>query len=185
MKRLLGVALAFLLVAGMVSAQEVGYNFDQKADFSKYHTYKWVPIKGNEDLPELAAKQLTDTFEKQLAARGLTKATGDASDLLIGYQVAVNQEKEMTSYGTGGYGAGWGPRWGGGYYGTGVTTTTTSTIHVGSVALDMYDAGTKQLVWRGIASKEMDLKASPEKRQKNLDKGLAKLLKNYPPKAKK
>jgi len=29
------------------------------------------------------------------------------------------------------------------------------------------------------------MKASPEKRQKNLDKGMAKLLKNYPPVVKK
>jgi hypothetical protein len=37
------------------------------------------------------------------------------------------------------------------------------------------------LVWRGVASKALDPKASPEKRQKNLDKAVAKLMKNYPP----
>jgi len=62
-----------------------------------------------------------------------------------------------------------------------MTTATTSTIYVGSVALDMYDAAAKKLVWRGLASKQIDKKASPEKRQKNLDKGAAKLLKKYPP----
>ena len=48
----------------------------------------------------------------------------------------------------------------------------------------MYDSAGKQLVWRGMASKQIDPKAKPEKRQKNLDKGMAKLLKNYPPKVK-
>jgi len=48
----------------------------------------------------------------------------------------------------------------------------------------MYDASNKQLVWRGIATKTIDQKAKPDKRQKNLTKGVAKLLKNYPPKKK-
>jgi len=43
----------------------------------------------------------------------------------------------------------------------------------------------KQLVWRGVASKQIDTKAKPDKREKNLDKGMAKLLKNYPPPVKK
>jgi hypothetical protein len=49
----------------------------------------------------------------------------------------------------------------------------------------MYDPAAKQLVWRGTASKTIDPKAKPEKRQKNLQKAVAKLLKNYPPKQKK
>jgi hypothetical protein len=62
-----------------------------------------------------------------------------------------------------------------------MSTSTTSTINIGTVAIDMYDRAGKQLVWRGMASKQLDPKAKPEKRQKNLDKGMAKLLKNYPP----
>jgi hypothetical protein len=41
------------------------------------------------------------------------------------------------------------------------------------------------LVWRGLASKTLDPKAKPEKQQKNLAKAVKKLLKNYPPPAKK
>jgi hypothetical protein len=48
----------------------------------------------------------------------------------------------------------------------------------------MYDPAGKQLVWRGKASKTLDENAKPEKRQKNLAKAAAKLLKNYPPKKK-
>jgi len=47
--------------------------------------------------------------------------------------------------------------------------------------LDLYDLGQKKLVWRGTATKTLDLKAKPEKRQKNISKGMAKLLKNFPP----
>ena len=185
MRRLLYLASAFLLLASFASAQDVSYNFDQKADFTKFKTYKWVAIPGSDQLDELVTKQIVSAIETQLSAKGLTKKdTGDA-DLLVGYQVAINKEKEVTTFGTGyGYGPAWGPRWYGGY-GGGMTSTTTATILIGSLALDMYDSTAKTLVWRGLASKQIDTKATPEKRQKNLDKGMAKLLKNYPPKVKK
>jgi hypothetical protein len=69
----------------------------------------------------------------------------------------------------------------------GSTTTTgqTSTIYTGQLALDMYDSAHHDLVWRGVASKTLDPKAKPEKRQKNLSKAIAKLLAKYPPEVKK
>ena len=182
MKRLLGLASALILVASVAPAQDVGYNFDQQADFSKYKTYKWVAVQGAEQPNELVARQITDSIDRQLATKGLTRTDSDNADLYVAYQVAVNQEKQMTTWDTGyGMGPGWGGRYYGGYYGGGMSTSTTSTINIGTLAIDMYDRAGKQLVWRGMASKQLDPKAKPEKRQKNLDKGMAKLLKNYPP----
>jgi hypothetical protein len=65
-----------------------------------------------------------------------------------------------------------------------MTTGTTSTIYNGQLALDMNDAKKHDLVWRGVVSKTIDPKAKPDKQQKNLNKAVAKLLKNYPPPAK-
>ena len=62
-----------------------------------------------------------------------------------------------------------------------MTTGQTSTINIGQLALDMYDSAHHDLVWRGVASKTLDTKAKPDKREKNLRKAAAKLLKNYPP----
>ena len=45
----------------------------------------------------------------------------------------------------------------------------------------MYNREGHDLVWRGVASKTIDTKAKPDKRQKNLNKAAAKMLKNYPP----
>jgi hypothetical protein len=109
-----------------------------------------------------------------LATKGLTKTDDDNADLYIGYQVAINQSQQWNSYGTGGY------RWGGG-----MATTTQSTITSGSLTLDMYERGTKSLVWSGSATKEIDTNAKQDKIEKNLNKGMAKLLKNYPPPPKK
>jgi len=178
--------LAIGLFAVISFAQDVRYNFDSSADFAKYKTYKWVPMKDAQQVDQLVEQQLKKTIDAELATKGLTQTSGEQADLLVGYQVAINQEKQFTSYSSDfGYGPGWGRGWyGGGGMGSSMTTGQTSTIHIGSLDLDMYDSAQKKLVWRGVASKTLDPKAKPEKRQKNLTKAVAKLLKNYPPKPK-
>jgi len=176
---LLSIAL-FFLAAGSAVAQDVRYNFDKNTDFSKFKTYKWVPMKDAPKVNDLLDKQIKDSVDAELAKKGLTKTDADTADLYIGYQVGIGTEKQFTSYDSGwGYGPGWGGGWYGG--GGGMTTGQTSTIYVGQLALDLNDSKNHDLVWRGIASKTIDTKAKPDKQQKNLTKAVAKLLKNYPP----
>jgi len=73
---------------------------------------------------------------------------------------------------------------GGGIRFGGMATATSSTISVGTLVLDIYDPAVKQLVWTGRATKTLDPSKDPQKIQKNIDKAMAKLLKNYPPKVK-
>jgi len=181
MRKLLLIVTAALLSVHLAAAQDVRYNFDKGADFSKYKTYKWVTLKDAQSLDNLLDKQIKAAIDTELASKGLTKSDADAVDLLIGYQGAIGQEKAFTSYGTDwGYGPGW---YRGGWYGSGMGSTRgqTSTIYIGSLALDMYDSAKHDLVWRGVASKTIDQYAKPDKQQKNLQKAVAKLLKNYPP----
>src|ERR1700756_2100648 len=174
-------ALGLLLTVRSAFGQDVRYNFDRNTDFSKFKTYKWVPIKDAAKVSDLVDKQIKDAIDAELATKGLSKVEGDNANLYVGYQPAVGEEKQFNSYSTGG---GYGPGWGGGWYGgMGSTTTTgsTSTIYKGQLAVDMYDSSGHDLVWRGLASKTIDPKAKPEKQQKNLAKAVKKLLKNYPP----
>jgi hypothetical protein len=176
-----------ILVFGVGSAapQDVRYDFDKAKDFSKYTTYKWVPIKGVDQLDDLTTKQLTAAVDAELATKGLSKTDSDAADLYIGFQTALGTEKQFTSYNTGwDYGSGWGARWYGGGMSSSSTYGSTSTVYVGQLDLSIYDSKDKQLAWRGAASKTLDPKAKPEKKEKNISKAVAKLLKNYPPKRK-
>lgn len=178
------VSFAMLFLTTTAWPQDVRYNFDPNTDFSKYKTYRWEKNPKSLDVNELTLGQLAKSFDAALAAKGLSRKDSGDTDLVIVFQLAIGQEKQITSYDTGGYG--YGPAWRGGWYGggTGMTTSTTSTINIGSVVLDMYDTSNKQLVWRGMASKTVDENAKPEKRQKNMDKAAVKMLKNYPPKKK-
>ena len=163
--------------ASVALAQEVTVNYVPGTDFSKYKTYKWVEIQGAEKPDQIIDTQIKQAIDKALAAGGLTKVTGDKADLYVAYQIAYTKEEKWNTYNVGGPYA-----W---RYGGGMGTATSTTIHIGTVALDMYDPAAKELVWKGQASKTLSNEKNPEKRQKNIDKAMAKLLKDFPPKLKK
>ena len=140
-------------------------------DFSKYHTYKWITIEGATYPNQILDAQIKGAIDSQLAAKGLTKTDSDTADLYVGYQASVDQERQWNAYGMGG-----GLRWGG------MANAQSSTISNGSLVLDMYDPSKKQLVWTGRATKTLDPSNNQDKNQKNLDKAMQKLLKNFPPK---
>jgi hypothetical protein len=177
------IVLPVLIMATGSFAQDVGYNYAQGTNYSKYHTYRWSPCKGADQLDQIADQEVKSAIDTELSKKGLTKTDAESSDLIVCYQVAVGQEKQFTTFDSGwGPGPGWGRGYGYGYGGGGgMSTTTSSTIHIGQLDFDMYDPATKQLIWRGTASKTLDPKAKPEKRRKNLAKAAAKLFKNYPP----
>src|ERR1035438_5465484 len=157
---------------GDKAAQDVTTNFMPGTDFTKYHTYKWVTIQGATYPNQIVDAQIKDAVDSQLTAKGLSKTEGDKADLYVGYQVSIDQQRQWNAYGMGG-----GLRWGGG-----MATAQSSTIHIGTLVLDMYDPSSKQLVWTGRATKTLDASANQEKKQKNLNKTMQKLLKNFPPK---
>jgi len=166
---------AFLLMAACAYGQDVHYNYDRSANFATYKTYRWVEIPGGAVPDRLIDRAIKQAADEQLAQKGLAEVEANA-DLYIGYQVVINLEKSVdlwsTSIGPGGW-DGWGDR---------SVRGQTSTVPVGILLVDLYDAGKKQLVWRGDAVKTIDLKTDPDKNYKNLQKVMARLFKNYPPK---
>jgi len=179
-------AAMLLLWSASASAQDVKYNFMAGTDFSKYKTYKWVRVPKAEYPNQILDGQIMQSIDAQLALKGLSKTEGDNPDLYVAYQAAVSQEQQWNSYSTGGGGWGYG-RWGGwgGMGGMETTTTTSSTINIGTINLDIYDVAAKNQIWRGSASKTLGSGKDPQKVQKNLNKAMAKMLKNYPPPVKK
>lgn len=76
----------------------------------------------------LSTRKSNSLLTRNWRLKGLTKTEGDNADLYVGYQVAVDQEKQWNAYGMGG-----GVRFGG------MGTATSSTISVATLVLDMYD----------------------------------------------
>lgn len=162
-----------LLTCGSVLAQDVKYNYAMGTNFSKYKSYKWVDVPNQNHPDQITDQQIKTAIETALGSKGLSKATGDASDLLIAYQIAVDQEREWNA--VGGMG---GLRFGG------MGSATSSTINIGTLVFDVFDESAKQQIWTGQATKTMNPSSNPQKNQQNLQKGITKLLKNFPPPAK-
>ena len=169
------IALAVvLLLSAVIVAQDVRTNYVPGTDFSKYKTYKWVNIEGRAYPDQIVDQQIRQAVDGQLALKGLTKTDDDNVTMFVAYQVTVKQQQEWDAYSTGGR------RWGGG-----MATATSTTINVGTLGLDFYDPTPQQLIWRGSATKTLNPSKDPEKNQDRLNKAVAKLLKNFPPKPKK
>jgi len=163
--------LASLLCSGLVYAQDVKYDFDTSANFSKYHTYQWVALPTVHP-DQLMDKHIKDAIDSELTAKGFTQ-TASNPDLQVGYQIAVDQEKQWNAWGSG-------FRVGGGF-----GSATQSTISIGTLGIDFFDPASKSLVWRGQGTKTIDPSGNPQKNEERLQKAVAKIMKNFPPEKKK
>lgn len=167
------LAIFCVTTAGTLAGQDVRTNYMPGTDFTKFKTYRWHAGEGGAHPNQIVDAEIKSAVDKQLAEKGFIKTDGEKADLAVTYQVAVDKERQWNGMGMGG-----GPRWGG------MGTATSTTISVGTIVLDFYDPAAKQLIWQGHATKAINPGGDQEKEQKNLDKAMKKLLKNFPPKSK-
>jgi hypothetical protein len=121
---------------------------------------------------KLNDQRIAAAIESELASRGIIPApAGTRGDVVIAYYATFDQELEIT-------GTGWG-----GYRLSGMRSGSARVEEVllGTLAVQMIDAKTRAVIWRGMVTKEIDLKAKPDKRDKNIRTAVEKIFKKYPP----
>jgi len=163
----LGISLLIVcavLIPVMAWAQKVNVDYDRGADFSKYKTFAWQDGRSAAPNP-LVHKRIVSAIESQLASKGWTKSDTTPSAVVV-YYAAVEEERQLNAWGSG-------PRW------NSVGTARIEKILTGQLVVDVYDASTKQLVWRGFVSDTVSDK--PEKNEKRLNDAVARLFKQFPP----
>lgn len=174
MQRVVLVLMGMMfLFAGSSPAQQVKTDYDRSADFGKYKTYSWEQVKTQDPL---FVDRIKNSVDNALAAKGWTQVDSGGDVSIVAIQITRNQQTLNTFYD--GFGGGWGwRRFGGG--GLGEATTTTETYKVGTLIVDLYDTKTKTLLWRGKTSDT--LSNNSDKNIKNLNRGVEKMLKQFPP----
>jgi Domain of unknown function (DUF4136) len=161
------------LFAAKSPAQQVKTDYDRSANFTQYKTYSWEQVKTKDALD---VDRIKAAVNAALAAKGWTQVDTGSDVSVIAIEMTQDKQTLNTFYD--GFGGGWGwRRFGGG--GLGEATTTTETYKVGTVVVDLFDTKTKQLIWRGSSSDT--LSNNSDKNIKNLDKGVDKMFKNFPP----
>jgi hypothetical protein len=167
---LVGITLVF---SGKSSAQQVKTDYDRSANFAQFRTYSWEQVKTQNALD---VDRVKSAVNAALAAKGWTQVESGGDVSIVAMEINRNQQTLNTFYE--GLGGGWGwRRFGGG--GFGEATTTTETYKVGTVVIDLFDAKSKQLIWRGASSDT--LSNNSDKNIKNLDKGVQKMFERLPP----
>ena len=175
--RRMAMAAALCFVSAAAFAQDVKTDFDKNANFAAIKTFA-IKI-GTSWNNQISEKRITDEITQTLTEKGwkVTDANPDALVLLHG---ATEKQQNLNTFysGTGGYGAyryrGWG-----GMGGMGTATTTVSEYLVGTLVVDIFDAKSKALLFRGTASDEISDK--PEKNIKKVEKASNKMFKDFPP----
>jgi hypothetical protein len=152
--------------------QKVTTDYNQSADFATYKTFMW--IKEPKTSNPLMRQRIVDEVNAALTGRGLQLATEDA-DMGIAAHCATKEERTLDTF-YDGFGGGWRWRWGGGF---GPATTIVSTYQVGTLVVDVFDARTKDALWRGTASKTIS--DNPQKNADILNKAVEKMFRNFPP----
>jgi len=166
-----------LTLPAMAIAQDVKIDFDKAYNFAPVKTYSirigtgW----GN----DLSQRRVLEEFDGAIAAKGWKKAAEGQADIQVVLHGATQTKRNVNTFYSGGMG-GYGYHYGG-MGGMGTASTTVSEYTVGTLVVDMFDAKSKNLVFRGVAEDEISDK--PEKNVKKLDKASEKLFKNFPPTA--
>jgi hypothetical protein len=168
---LAGVALA---VAGGAGAQDVKVDYDKDANFGAIKTFS-LKIGTSWGNP-IGEKRVTDEITGALTEKGWQEAPEGQADAAVVIHGAGETKRTLNTFYYGGMG-GYGYRWGG--MGMGTATTTESEYTVGTLVVDIFDAKTKSLMWRGVAQDELSDK--PEKNIKKVAKATEKLFKDFPP----
>lgn len=164
-------AVSIAMLGTIAVAQTVNYDVDRAADFSRFKTYSWAA--GTRLADELNHKRVVRAIDTQLMLKGMTLVEpNERPDVLVAYHASFDKNLQIDVFGSG-----WGgPRFGGMRSGI----ATTQEIVTGTLVVDVMDANRKSMVWRGVASKELNPTAKPERREKDINKAAEKLFKNYP-----
>jgi Domain of unknown function (DUF4136) len=171
---LFSIAMFFVFAAASF-AQQVKTDYDHNANFGQYRTFSWEKIQTQDPL---LVNRIKDAVNGALIAKGWTQVESGGDACILAMEITRNQQTLNTFYD--GFGGGW--RWRG-FGGFGDATTTTETYQVGTLVIDLFDAKTKTLIWRGSSSDTLSNNA--DKNTKNLDKGVQKMFGHFPPEVKK
>src|ERR1700733_3812886 len=174
-KMLVSIATFFVFIAASF-AEQVKTDYDHSANFGQYKTYSWEKVQTRDPL---LVDRIKDAGGRVLTAKGWTQVPSGGDVSVVAIEITQQQQTLNTFYD--GFGGGW--RWRGfGGGGFGDATTTTETYKVGSLVVDLFDAKTKTLIWRGSSSDTLSNNA--QKNTKNLDKGVQKMFAHFPPEEK-
>jgi hypothetical protein len=177
------------LLFGMASCAVT--DFDRKADFSKYRSFAWgkseIKVENPAYRSDLINKNIRNTVENEFSKRGITADKKDP-DFIISYHTYTENKQETT--GSNFYGPyGFGYPFAYGFYRFSPfgyfypypymmgNSPRTYNYTEGTLIIDITDAHSQELIWRGSVTGRI---GNTKDLEKQIAKGIKAIMKKYP-----
>ncbi len=182
-----------VLVLGLASCTSVktSTNYDPNSvqALDSYRTYAWLPMKEGADTRiynPIIQSRVRLAVDRELAERGFRLVDENQNpDFKLGWHGAIDKRVEVDVINNF-YGYQWDPWFDPffgpvAYGGAGAPTATVREYREGTLILDVVDARSNNLVWRGTAEATLADNMIAKKSQKLIDNAVEKILKDFPP----
>lgn len=177
--------------AGCAPSPKIGYDFDRSTDFSAYHSYAWLSGDQEKTGDRRADSSTVDmririAVGTQLRLKGYQTLPEGEPDFYVAYHVGLKDSSPSISTQ---------------YYSDGMaghafshsadsrstsgpapSLNETPSYLTGSLLIDVIDAASKKLVWRGTAAGEVDPGLTSQQRDERTKAIVHKILSHFPPK---
>jgi hypothetical protein len=176
LSRVLSLFVCGALIAGCAPTITTSAHIDRQVDFTKYRTFEWGPADA---LPTGDPRLDRDPFfkdyfqgavQRELTKRGYGLVTSGPPDLLVHYHANVTQRLDVNrvdeSYG---------------YCRAGDCPASVTYYDAGTLVVDIMDARTNKLVWRGWAQSNVEnILGNPDKLAENIDRAVPRMMERLP-----
>jgi hypothetical protein len=173
--RFAAVAIAALALTGCASMNVSSY-LERENNFPRYRTYTWAPPEALDtgdprlDNNPFFHERIQADVEIQLAAKGFEKTESGVADLMIHYHASVSQRVDVNIVG--------GKN---GYCDDEEDCRRPYVYEAGTLLIDVVDARTDKVVWRGWAEDTVDgIIDNQQLLEQKVDKAVARILQRLP-----
>jgi len=165
-------------LAGCASSPSIHTDHDTTVDFAGWHTWAWAPA-GSGTAVGAVSVSLHDTrirrsVEAALGEAGYRRVEAADADFLVTYSVQLTEKQDVTVWDdpVGRY------HWRGGWHPTEVSVRHYT---LGSLALDVVQRSSGNVVWRGWAEATVQKDVEPAERERRIDAAVRAILARFPP----
>lgn len=170
------VALAVLAGAGCAATMNVSSHVQAGVDFSRYRTFDWGPADGlpvgdpRLDDNALFQDRVQGAIERTLALKGLEREEAGGADLLIHYHASVSQRLDVNRLDREQ-----------GYCADEDCRGRVVEFEAGTLVLDVVDASTNRVIWRGWSQQQLDdLLGDDDRMRRTIEAAVGRMLNQLP-----
>ncbi|RIL05091.1 MAG: hypothetical protein DCC71_11740 [Proteobacteria bacterium] len=167
-----GACLALVAAAVLGCGVPVAVERDPGARYGAWKSWSWLPrspVARGDTAWTLIDERVRSSFEREMKARGLRKVERERPDFLVTYYAALDAPIDAKAIA---YAAG-------GPLGARSAANAMGQYEQGSLLLDVLDAKSGKLVWRGAGRRVIEPEQTPAERRERIDAAVVSMVDEF------